>query len=119
MVSCRESRKVLIPLSNFVTVTPVVNYLGRGKGPRQKILIHPVFNRSVKVWTRYEGPSCIQYLPYLKFLGLCFSKEIFLDWEKFLVKDGETRSFQTWIPGSSPGTSPWFTCKGEGGVGGS
>ncbi len=33
--------------------TPVVT--GLGQGARQKILIHQVFNRSVKVWARCEG----------------------------------------------------------------
>jgi hypothetical protein len=33
--------------------TPVVT--GLGEGVRQKILIHQVFDRSVKVWTRCEG----------------------------------------------------------------
>jgi hypothetical protein len=42
--------------------TPVVT--GLGEDARQKILIHQVFNRSVKVWVRYEGLSSIQHLPY-------------------------------------------------------
>ena len=42
--------------------TPVVTVLG--EGARQKILIHQVFNRSVKVWVRYEGLSSIRHLPY-------------------------------------------------------
>ncbi len=33
--------------------TPVVT--GLGEGARQKILIHQVFDRSVKVWVRCEG----------------------------------------------------------------
>ena len=33
--------------------TPVVT--GLSEGARQKILIHQVFNRSVKIWARYDG----------------------------------------------------------------
>ena len=40
--------------------TPVVT--GLGEGARQKILIHQVFNRSVKVWARCEGSSIPMFL---------------------------------------------------------
>jgi hypothetical protein len=40
--------------------TPVVTNLG--EGPRQKILIHQVFNRSVKVWTGCRGPLPSMFL---------------------------------------------------------
>ena len=40
---------------------PVVT--GLGEGDRQKILIHQIFNRSVKVWSRYEGLSSIPPFP--------------------------------------------------------
>ena len=46
-VSWRDTSRVHIPV---VTVLC--------EGDRQKILIHQVFNRSVKVWDRYEGLSC-------------------------------------------------------------
>ena len=35
----------------------------KNEGSRQKILIHQVFNRSVKVWSRYEGLSSIPPFP--------------------------------------------------------
>jgi hypothetical protein len=55
--------------------TPVVTDLG--EGARQKILIHQVFNRSVKVWVRCEG----LFHPHVP----C----PLTDWKKELVRKGK------------------------------
>jgi hypothetical protein len=51
--------------------TPVVT--GFGEGARQKILIHQVFDRSVKVWSRCEGLFYPMFLDPVS-LEMSFSK---------------------------------------------
>ncbi len=71
--------------------TPVVT--GLGAGARQKILIHQVFNRSVKVWARCED----LFIPM--FLAPVSPVNSFSTWEKFLG----ISSPRTLVPGLTPG----------------
>ena len=66
--------------------TPVVT--GLGEGARQKILIHQVFHRSVKVWVRCEGLFHPHVPCPLSALETGFSKRQNFTFEFFFEKQG-------------------------------
>ena len=69
--------------------TPVVT--GLGEGARQKILIHQVFNRSVKVWARCEG---LFHPHVVKFdLQIFFSKRGENKQRDMVIEDRATQFF--------------------------
>jgi hypothetical protein len=76
-----------------------------GEDVRQKILIHQVFNRSVKVWVRCD----VLFHPHvpcpLSDLETSFSWNNILPWKKILSKDGEIKG--NYSPGTlAPGLEP-------------
>ena len=68
--------------------TPVVT--GLGEGARQKILIHQVFNRSVKVWARCEGLFHPCSLPPVS-LETSLSEKVKFDLQIFFAKRRENK----------------------------